>query len=420
MTATLEAPARRSLWFHRDFRLLWMGETISKVGGAVTGVAVSLVAVDVLNASSLEMGVLRAMSWLPWLLIGLPAGAWIDRVRRKPVMIWVDVVSMALFLTVPIAAWLGALTMTQLLVVTLVAGVGQVFFSAAYGAYLPTLVHKDDLPEGNAKLAGTEQVAMVAGPGLGGVIAQLLGPVTALLSQAVGFLVSALCLRQIRTEEPAPERSEQPNLRRDIADGWRYIVRDPYLRVLAACSAVDNLTLSGAQALLVLFLVRDVGQDAGAVGLLIGADALGGVLGALIATRIVKRLGTGRALLASSLLATPFGLLIPLTDSGIGLGFFVAGLLIPSIGIVVTNVVVNGFRQAYVPSHLQGRVFTSSRFVAFGVIPIGALLGGWLGDAIGIRDALWVLLFAAALGKLLRLAGPFRTTKDLPTEPRTS
>jgi len=418
--ATEPPPVKRrgGLLWHRDFRLLWAGETISKVGGTVTAVAISLVAVDVLGAGGFEMGLLRAMSWVPWLLIGLPAGAWTDRMRRRPVMVTVDLVSMLLFLSVPIAAWLGALTMTQLLVVTLLAGVGQVFFSAAYQAYLPTIVDKDDLAEGNAKLAGSEQVAMVAGPGLGGLVVQALGAATGLLTQAIGFLVSAICLRSIRAEEPPVERKAvKTTLRKDIGEGLRYVVRDPYLRVLALCSAVDNLTLSGAQALLVIFLFREVGEGPGTVGLLIGADALGGVLGALIATRIVKRFGTGRALLIAALGATPFGLLIPLTQPGYGLAFFVAGLMIPSIGIVVMNVVVNGFRQSYCPPHLLGRIFTSSRFVAFGVIPIGALLGGVLADAIGIREAMWALLIATTLGKLLRLLGPFRSQRVLPTEP---
>lgn len=423
---TIEAPPvaptpprrRGGLFWHRDFRLLWIGETISKVGGSVTAIVISLVAVDLLQAGSFEMGLLRAMSWVPWLLIGLPAGAWTDRMPRRPVMLVVDIASMLLFLSVPVAAWTGSLTIAQLLVVTLLAGVGQVFFSAAYQAYLPTLVSTEDLPEGNAKLAGTEQVAMVAGPGLGGLLVQSVGAVFGLLSQAIGFLVSALCLRAIRAQEtPIEKPREETTLRKDIVEGLRYVVRDPYLRVLAACSAVDNLTLSGAQALLVIFLIRDVGAGAGAVGLLIGADALGGVLGAMIATKVMRRFGTGRALLIAALGATPFGLLIPLTQPGFGLVFFVAGLLIPSIGIVVMNVVVNGFRQAYVPSQLLGRVFTSSRFVAFGVIPVGALFGGVLGELIGIREALWVLLIATTLSKLLRLAGPFRSRRDLPTEP---
>jgi len=399
----------------RDFGLLWAGQTLSKVGGAVTSVAVALVAVDALQASSAEMGVLRAASWLPWLAIGLVAGAWTDRMRRMPVMLWSQLISFVLFLSLPLAAWAGTLTMGQLLVVTLVVGVAQVFFSAAYSPYLPTLLPARDLPKANGRLATTEQIAMVSGPGLGGLIVQGLGAVTGLMAQSLGFLASVLCLRAIRTVEPPVTRPERrTRLRDDVRDGLTYVVRDPYLRVLAACSAVDNLVLSGAQALLVIFLVREVGVGAVEVGLLIGADALGGVLGAVVAARIIRRYGTARALLGSAFVTAPFGLLIPLTTPGWGVALFVVGLLVPSIGIVVGNVVVSTFRQSYPPTHLRGRVFTSSRFVAYGVIPIGALLGGWLGEVVGLRAAMWALFAAVALSKLLRLIGPIKNARDLP------
>lgn len=420
MTSTLGAPTGTDqpsggLVHNRDFRLLWLGQTTSKIGGAVTAIAVSLVAVEVLDAGSTEMGVLRAASWLPWLAIGLLAGAWTDRVRRMPVMVGSQVLSAALFLSIPLVAWLGQLTMAQLLVVTLVVGAAQVFFGAAYAPYLPTLVPAKDLPEANAKLAATEQVAMVAGPGLGGLMVSAIGAVTGLLAQTFGFVVSALCLRAIRTPESPVARPERRTpLRTDIREGLRYVVRDRYLRVLALCSAVDNLTLSGAQALLVIFLVREVGVGAAGVGLLIAVDALGGVLGALVATRLVRRYGSAHAMLGAALVTAPVGLLIAMTTPGWGLALFVAGLLVPSMGIVVSNVVVSAFRQSYPPERLRGRVFTSSRFVSYGVIPVGALLGGWLGEVIGLREAMWVLLGAVALGKLLRLIGPIKRHRDLP------
>lgn len=402
----------------RDFRRLWVGETTSRLGSGITAVALPLVAVGVLGAGPITMGVLGAAAWLPWLLIGLPAGAWVDRLPRRGVMLTCDLVCATTLVLVPLAAWFGLLSVGLLVVAAIVLGASSVFFTTAYQAYIPFLLPREHLAEGNAKLQGSEQVANLAGPGAGGLIAQVLGALAGLFADALTFLTSALCLSGIRKREPRREKSGEPtNLRKEIGEGLRYVTRDRYLRVLALAASVDNLILNGYMALIVLFLVREVQVPLGAVGLLITADAVGGLLGALVATRIARTLGTARAMLVCSLVATPFGLLIPLTGNGFGLLFFVAGMLVPAAGMVVGNVVVNGFRQAYCPPELLGRMFTSSRFVQFGVMPLGALLGGVLGATIGLRPALWVLFAAAALGKCVRLIGPIRQNRDFPTEP---
>lgn len=401
-----------------DFRLLWLGETTSRLGSGITAVALPLVAVGVLNAGPLTMGLLSAAVWLPWLLIGLPVGAWVDRLPRRAVMLACDVVSLVMLVAVPIAAWFGLLTVGSLLVAVVVMGATSVFFTTAYQAYVPFLLAKDELAEGNAKLQGSEQVANLAGPGVGGLLAQWLGALVGLFADALTFLASALCLSRIRVrEERRRTRAKRGDLRREIGEGLRFVMSDPYLRVLALAASVDNLILQGYMALIVLFLVREVEVPLGAVGVLITADAVGGLLGAVLATRIARRFGTARAMLICSLCATPFGLLVPLTGNGFGLVFFVAGLLVPAAGMVVSNVVVNGFRQAYCPPHLLGRMFTSSRFVQFGVMPLGAVLGGVLGATLGLRDALWILFVTATLGKCVRLIGPIRKCRDLPTTP---
>lgn len=401
-----------------DFRMLWLGETTSRLGSAVSGIAVPLIAVETLQASTFLVGLLEAAAWLPWLLVGLHAGALTDRVRRRPVMLACDAVSVLLCVSVPVAAWLGVLTMAHLLFVALLTGVATVFFTTAYQAYLPSLVAKEDLAEGNAKLQGSEQVATIAGPGVGGAIAQAFGAVLGMLVDAATFVVSALCLLRIRREEP-PVRRQGParSMRAEIGEGLRVVVRDPFLRILTVSGSIDNLVLTAVHALLVVFLVRTVGLPAGAVGVLIAADALGGVVGAMVATRFARAVGTGRALLWSALGTAPFGLLIPLTDGGWRLVFFALGLFVPAAGMVASNVIANSFRQSYCPPELRGRVFTSSRFLQFGVIPLGALAGGALGTALGVREALWLLLAVGVLGKFVRLVGPLPRCRVLPTEP---
>ncbi|MCI4066273.1 MFS transporter [Micromonospora sp. R77] len=419
LTDTPPVRAPDGLLRHRNFRLLWLGEATSKAGSAVTGVAFPLVAVVTLDATPVTMGVINAMAWLPWLLMGLPAGAWIDRYPRRRTMLSANAVSIAVLVSVPLAAWLGLLSVGQLIVVSFVAGTASMFFSTAYQAFLPAVVDKTDLAEANAKLQGTDQVANLAGPPLGGLITQAAGAVTGLLVDAVTFVVSAVCLLRMRVAEvlPAPA-AHRTSTRHEIGEGLRYVGRDRYLRILAISAAVDNFTLNAMYALTVLFLIRTVGAAPGAVGFLLAADFVGGLLGAIIARRVAGRLGTARTLLLFSIGTAPFCLLVPLTQNGPGLALFVLGILVPSIGMVVGNVVVTGFRQSYCPSHLLGRVYTSSRFIQFGIIPVGAVLGGWLGAVLGVRQALWVITVAVILGKLVRLIGPIKSARDFPTAPK--
>jgi MFS family permease len=411
------APRRGGLLWHRDFRLLWIGQASSKLGSSVTSVAMPLVAVATLNATAFEAAILYAATWLPWLIIGLPAGAWVDRLRRRPVMVACDAASMLLFLSVPVAAWFDVLTIGHLLAVALAAGTATVFFQTAYQAYLPSLLDRKELPEGNAKLHGTESAMQVAGPGVAGLLAQLAGAVTAVLLDALSFAASALCLWAIRFREPRQPRPATANLRREIAEGIRFVARDPYLRVLAVMGAASNIGLIGYQSILIVFLVRDVGVSAGAVGGLFAAISCGGVLGAAIATPISRRFGTARAILLCNAGALPFGLLIPLTGPGPRLALLVAGGLIIGVGVVAGNVIKGVFRQQYTPSHLLGRVMVSMQFLNLGAIPLGGLIGGTLGSTLGVRPTMWIMTGGLALTGLILLIGPMKHRRDLPERP---
>jgi len=403
------------LFRRRDFRLLWVGETTSEFGSAVTWVALPLIAVQSLHAGPFEVALLTAAAWLPWLVIGLVAGAWVDRLPKRPVMLLCDVVSMLLLASVPVADWCGVLTFWQLLAVASLAGVSTVFFTTAYQAYLPALVEGEDLVEANAKLQGSRSAAQIGGPGIAGGIAALAGVASGLLADAVTFAVSALCLRSIGSREPEVRAAaERRGLRREVLDGLRFLLTDPYLRPAALAAAVGNLCLTGMDSLLVYFLVKTVGLGSGVAGALMGSVGVGGVLGALCARRLADRLGTARAVLCCYVVGLPFMLLVPLTRSGVGLVLF-AGYAVTSVGVVAGNVIYDGFVQRYTPPEMMGRIAASGSTIAYSCMPVGAVLAGALASLAGVRVALWIMSAALVATGGFLLCSPYRRLRDLPT-----
>src|SRR3954468_15233173 len=249
----------RSLLRHRDFRHLWAAETVSQVGTQVTLLALPVVAVTVLDATPLEMGVLSALETAAFLLIGLPAGAWVDRWRRKRVLMTADLVRAVVLATLPVAYLLDALSLGQLFAVAAVAGTATVFFDVAYQSYLPALIDRDLLVDGNGKLEASRAVAQVAGPGLTGVLLRVLGAPLLVLIDAVSFLLSALFIGRIRHVDTVPDRAARRPLRVEIAEGLSFVVRHPLLRRIVACTGLGNLAGSAITALLVLFALRQLG-----------------------------------------------------------------------------------------------------------------------------------------------------------------
>ncbi|MCT7352118.1 MFS transporter [Streptomyces sp. 15-116A] len=420
-TQDLPSSPPRNRWgvfARREFRLLWVGETVSGLGNSVTTVALPLIAVVVLDADATAVGLITAAVWLPWLLVGLPAGAWVDRRRKRSLMIACDLVSAVALVSIPLAALLDALTYGHLLAVAAVCGTSAVCFNTAYHAYIRIVLDGRDLLEGNARLQGSEAATQVAGPGLAGLLAQAFGAVTTLVADAATFLVSALCLKRIPVPEPDRDPGEERvPVRRQIAAGLRFVARDRYLRPMAAWGAVTNMALMGYQAVQVVFLVRTVGLDPAAVGLLLACGSTGGVVGALAAARVGRRFGTGRGLLLAQLATAPFALLLPMTTAGPGLLLFATGALLVGVGISVANVVVGTFRQSYCPPHLLGRVVATAMVINHSAIPLGALAGGLLGDALGPRPAMWIMTSVVAVCWLILAAGPIRYERDLPDQP---
>jgi MFS family permease len=408
--------ARRpgGLLWQRNFRLLWTGETVSGAGSAMAVVGVPLLAVTVLHASTFAVAALTAAAYLPWLVIGLPAGAWVDRLPARRLMIACDVISAVLYASLPTAAWLGVLRTGQIVVVALLAGAVNVLFATAYQVYLPAVVTTAELAEGNARLQGSASVAAIAGRGAAGLAAEAVGAATALLFNAASFLVSAACLLRIRADPvPAPSR-RATTVWTETWQGIRFVAGDRYLRQLTIYAAVANLAYTGNLALIVVFLVRVVGLGPAAAGLLLATGGIGGVLGALVAGRLTRALGTARALLVTALTSGLAGLLIPLTGTGPRLACYTAGSAVIAGGIVVGNIIGGTFRQAYCPPELLGRVTASMRFPAYGAIPLGALLAGTLGTALGVRNGLWVILAIFASSATLLLTPAILAHKNLP------
>jgi MFS family permease len=403
---------------NRDFRRLWLGETTSAFGSSITSVAFPLIAAVTLRADTFVVGLIAAVAWVPWLVIGLPAGAWVDRLSRRTVMLTCDIASALLYLSIPAAQFLGILTVAQLVVVALLTGVAAVFFTPAYRSYLPALVNKADLVAANARLQAGQSSAQVLGPGASGLIAQFLGLVTGLLFDAATFVVSAVCLATIRTPEPKIATTARPPLRIQIADGLRYVAGDRILLMFTVYGALSNLALVGYQAIESVFLLRDVGADPALIGALFMAAGVGGIVGALLASRIANWLGSARAVLACQLCAVTFGLLLPLTGRGFGLLFFAVGSFVLVAGIVASNVIFSGWRQAHCPPALLGRVSASSSVISTSMAALGGLLAGTLGSAIGTRATMWVLMVLLVLSTGVLLASPIRGRRCLPTNRR--
>ncbi|WP_299035000.1 MFS transporter [uncultured Pseudokineococcus sp.] len=399
----------------RDFRLVWAGTSAGRLGDSVASFAAPLVAVTVLDASAFVVTLLTAAAWLPWLLVGLPAGAWVDRLPRRPMMIGCDLVSVAVVASVPIAAATGALTIPHLLAAALAIGTTTVLFQTAWAGYLPAVLDSRQLVPANALLYGSESAARVAGPGLAGLLAGAVGAVAGYALQAVTFLVSATCLALVRTPERRPPPPPKRHLRREIAEGIRFVAGDRVLLNLASHGAVSNLFLTGYQALLVVFLIRQVGLTEATVGLLLTLTALGGIAGAMLAQPLMRWLGEARTLVLTKSLAGPFALAVPLTEQGWRLVLFVAASTLVVLGITAGNVISGSFRQRYVPGEILGRVTTSIQTLNYAGIPLGAVLAGALATAIGTRSALWALTVAYAATGLILLLGPLRGRRDLPT-----
>ena len=420
-TATLEEPRSRGKRFRRiagtlekrNFRLFWIGESTSLIGTNVSSVVVPLVGVRVLHAGTFAVALLTGAAWLPWLLFGLPAGAWVDRFRKRTVMIICDLVSLILFASIAVCAWLGVLTLAQLLTASLLAGIVGVFFKAAFQAYIPQILLKDELVDGNAKLQASAAFATVSGPGIGGAVAQALGIATGVMLNAASFAVSAICLIAARPNVPESSSSRpKRELGKEIREGVRFLLHDPYLLPLAAFTSALCLGVSSSDSLMIIFYVRTLGVTSSVTGIILGLMGAGGLFGAAISARLVRRYGSARAMLISRILLA-FALLLPLTTRGIGLIFSISWFM-ATIGLISGNVISLSFRQARCPPQMLGRISASYYTMTYSFLALGTVFGGALGTLIGVRGALWVTCGIVASSSAILFFSPIRRLTDLP------
>jgi len=412
-------PTAPSLWRHPDFLKLWVGDTISQFGSQITFLAIPLTAAVLLGATPFEMGLLGTIEMLPFLLISLPAGVWVDRLPRRRILISGDLVRAGALGTIP-GVWFmrpELLGMPWLYVVAIVGGTATVFFDAAYQAYLPSLVERDQLIEGNQKLELSRSTAQLTGPGIAGALISFLSAPVTIAVDSVSFLVSAAAVWLIRKPEPAPEpkpAGHAGGMLAEIREGLGVVTGSPILRSIAACTATSNLSTSIAFAAFFIFLTRDLALDAARIGLIFAIGNVGGLVGALIAGRVPKLIGTGPAIVGSAIFGTAFLWLNAAATRETAFAILVFTGLTTQIGNQVYNVNQVSLRQAITPDRLQGRMNASMRFIVWGTIPIGTFLGGVLAELIGVRQAIFVGSLMALTAFLFVFFSPVRRMKEPP------
>ncbi|WP_327350790.1 MFS transporter [Streptomyces sp. NBC_01304] len=400
----------------RDFRCLFAATALGQLGDRIIFLALPMVAIATLHVDEFQVGLLTAMTAAGSLLAGLPAGAWVDRVRKRSVMISTDLARALLLLTIPAAWWAGLLTIWWLYAVALVHGVLTVFFDVAYVSYLPHLVGRNKVVEGNSKLAAVRSVTSVSGPTVAGPLVGLVGAPATLLVSSAGMALSGLLAITIRKRERKPEPSEHPQLIREIKEGLTFVVNSPTLRAIMLGDAIFNLFLVMYQTMLLVFLERETGLQSFGIGLILSGMGCGALLGALSAARISTWVGQGRVIWLGSLVACPLTVLMPLARTGWCLYLAAIGLAAFSLCGVVRVVTQSSFQQALTPDRLLGRMSATTRFVSWSGIPLGRLLGGASGSAFGATTTLWIGAAGMTLSALPNFLSPLRTTRTLPTE----
>lgn len=407
------------LWRHSDFLKLWSAETISQFGSQISQLALPLVAILILDASTFEVAALGTVQFLPFILFTLPAGVWVDRLPRRPILIAGDFGRAALLLSIPIAYVADALTLEQLFVVGFLFGICTVFFDVAYQSYLPALVERNHIIEGNSKLEVSRSAAQISGPGLAGVLIEVFTAPYAVLVDAISFLGSGFFILGIRKhEEQRPTATidgRGSSLWIELKEGLRFVLGNPSLRAQAGCTATSNFFSNVVFAVVLVFVVRELELSPGLIGVVFSAGGAGSLVAAFTSRRLSNRFGIGPTTIAAGMIWGPANLLIAFAPTGTAaVPFLVVSQLLAGFAIVVYNIVQVSYRQAICPPRLQGRMNSVMRFLVWGTIPIGALTGGALGSFVGLRETIAIGAIGGSLAILWIVFSPQRHLRDMP------
>lgn len=400
-----------NLWQHSDFRKLWLGQSVSAIGTSVTFLALPLTAVLTLDATPAQMGLLGALEALPALLIGLLAGVWIDRLRRRPILIAANIGRAILLAGIPLAAWLGWLTITHLYITGFFVGLLTLFFDIGYRSYLPTLIAAEQLTDGNSKLEMSRSAAEIIGPGLAGVLIDWLTAPLAIIADALSYLISAVLLWRIATIEEAPQpEAEQQGLWQNAQQGLHFVRHEPKLRALAGGIGILAFFNSGLETIALLYMTRNLALDASSIGLIFASGSIGFLIGAAVSQRLIDRFGLGPTLISGVFIATFSDLLLPLA---MGTPWLIIGLLIGGqfffgMGLTFYNVGQVTLRQLQTPDSLMGRMNATMHVISQLAVPLGAFIGGALGGILGLRATLFLAVAGEIGAGIWLLLSPVR------------
>lgn len=406
----------RGLLRNPDFAKLWAGETISLFGSHVTELALPLTAVLTLDASPGELGFLGAARFAPFLLVTLFAGVWADRSRRRPILIGANIGRAAALAAIPLLAPTDQLRIEHLYSIGFMVGTLTVLFDVSYVTVVPSLVRRDELVEANSAMQASASVAEVGGPGLGGILVSVFSAPVAIAIDAISYVVSAVTFLGIRKPERLPERDSRPEkLFGQIREGLSITFGDPLLRAIAVSAGVYNLFEQSIFALLALYVTRDLNLSPATLGLVLSVGAVGALLGSIVANPLGRRIGIGRAYVSAIALECVALLLLPVASEGSYPAAVIAGgFILNGVGLGLTNVFAVTLRQAATPDRLLGRMNASYRFVTYGAIPLGALIGGGLGELFGVRSAITAGAAGLLVAPLVVLLSPMRNLFAVP------
>ena len=413
--------ARPPLWQQRDFVKIWSAATVSTLGSQITIIAIPFIALTMLGANVLQVSLLVAVEMLPFLLFTLPAGAWLDRVLRRPVLIAADIGRGVVLISIPVAYVAGALTIWQLYAVAFATGTLTAFFDVADQSYLPSILDRDDLVGGNADLQISYSVAQIGGPMLGGNLIGIVAAPFAIAFDALSFFISGAFINAVRRPEARPERrldetGRPVSMHREIAEGLRYVLGNRYLRPIAACTGVSNLFAAALFGVFPVLIWQDLKLPPAFYGTVMGAASLGFLAGAVLSSRLPNMIGLGRTIVASAAIGSPAFLLMTLTPASLSLAAVTlfAGWFLAGMSQVVYNVAQISLRQAITPPEMQSRMNATMRFIVWGTIPIGSVMGGIVATVMPVRAALILAAVASFTSVVPVLASPLRSLRAIP------